>query len=68
MSTPQNLQELAASCLAALARDTAAAGAAQCLMDIKAGKYDTKLPDRPLLLDRPKPQPTVHITINNIGE
>lgn len=69
MSTPQDLQALAANCLAALSRDTAAAAAEQCLKDIAARDNPTTVAyEPPLNLALPRPQPTfnVHITINNL--
>ena len=71
MSTPQDLQDLqalAAAFLAALARDTAAAAAEECLADIKSGKYKSTYLDQPYIVRLPKPQPNVRITVNLVGE
>lgn len=68
MSTPQDLQTLAAKFLEELEANSLKTAMAQCQKAFEAGPPKSAYLERPLVLDLPKPQPNVRIMINLVGE
>ena len=65
MMTAAEREDLYKNFLAALDRVSMKTAAKQCLKDLASRDNPTTAPyERPLFFDLPKPQPTVHITIN----
>lgn len=65
---PSDREDLYKSFLAALDRVSLKAAMAQCKKAFEAGPPQSMYLERPLILDLPKPQPNVNITINLVGE
>jgi hypothetical protein len=66
MSTPQDLQTLAAKFLEELEANSLKTAMAQCKKAFEAGPPKSAYLERPLILDLP--QPNVRVTINLVGE
>ena len=68
MQTAAERETLYANFLAALDRVSLKTAMAQCKKAFEAGPPKSAYLERPLVLDLPKPQPNVRVTINLVGE
>ena len=68
MMTATEREDLYRGFLAALDRVSLKTAMEQCKKAFEAGPPKSAYLERPLILDLPKPQPNVRITINLVGE